>query len=288
MVINSSFNGILALTSCTPNLKSLPIVNTAFILGHCWSKAGITDDTTKDLEHILETHRKKIASQYATYILYIRKSFDHRSVDDLRSYIMSLEAFQSGSNFNTECKLLSGEKDKLEKASTICQIFDVLNSCTSYINCDIYQRMVDDYDIDHGQSEVLKYPEYLRAYFKKHKISEFIKINPKLEKCMDKTKELILKFNVERTSRLAKVIELKKEIARVLELLPSTIELYDIVDGCVLVTFHLPILVADLVFPKGKNSLSPKQKEELRSLSILWLECNENRYSFEVVAGSQG
>ena len=248
------------------------------------SKAGITDDTKMDLEHILKIHHKEIVARYASYVRYIRKSFDDRSVDDLRSYLMSLEAFQSGSNFNTKCKLLSGEKDKLEKASTICQIFDVLNSCTSYINCDIYQRIVDDHDIDHGQNEVLKYPEHLRAYFEKHKISEFIKINPKLEKCTDKTEKLILKFNVEETSRLAKVIELKKEVARILGLLPSAIQLYDIDDGCVLVTFHIPIFVADLVFPKGKKSLSPEQKEELHSSSILWLECNENRYSFEVVA----
>ena len=201
---------------------------------------------------------------------------------------MSLEAFQSGSNFNTNCKLLSGVKDELEKASTICQIFNVLNSCTSHINCDIYQRIVDDHNIDDGQSGVLKYPEYLKAYFEKHKISEFIKINPKLEKCTDKTKELILKFNVKETSRLAKVIELKKEVARIFELLPSAIQLYGIDDGCVVVTFHLPIFVADLVFPKDKKSLSPGLQEKFSSLSILWLECNENRYNFEEATGSKG
>ena len=248
-------------------------------------KEEISKDTRMDLEHILETNRKEIVARYASYVRYIRNSLDRRSVDELCSYLLSLEAFQSGSNFS--CKLLSGEKDELEKASTICQIFNVLNRCTSYINCEIYQRIVDDYDIDNGQDEVLKYPGYLKAYFEKHKISEFIKINPKLEKITDKTKGLILKFDVEETCRLAKVIELKKEVARVLELLPSAIQLYGIDDGCVVVTFHLPKFVADLVFPEGKKSLSHKQKE-LRLLPILWLECNENRYNFKEVIESQG
>ena len=100
-----------------------------------------------DLEYILDEYHRKIVAHYASYVRYIRKSFDEGSVDDLRSYLMSLEAFQSGSNFNTNCKLLSGVKDELEKASTICQIFDVLNSCTSHINCDIYQRIVRSIEV---------------------------------------------------------------------------------------------------------------------------------------------
>ena len=241
---------------------------------------SISDDTRMDLEYILDGYHKEIVARYASYVLCIRNWFKGESVADLRSYLLSLDAFQSGSNLNSCCKLLSGVKDELEKASTICQIFDVINSCTSFINCELYECMVNDHHIDQGQ-EVLRYSEHLKNYFERHKISEFIEISPKLKKCTDKSKKLILKLDIKKTSKLAKVIEIKKEIARIFKILPSAIHLYTIDDGCVDVTFCLPRLIADLIFPpECEKTLSRKEVEKFHSLSVLWLECNTHRYYF--------
>ena len=241
-----------------------------------------------DLEYILDEYHKEIVARYASYVLRIRNWFEEKkSVDTLRSYLLSLDAFQSGSNLNAHCKLLSGIKDELEKATTICQIFDVVNNCTSFINYELYECMVNDHHICTDQRpEALRYPEHLKAYFEKHRITEIIKISPKfspnLEKYIyaDKLKKLILKLDVDKTSKLAKVIEIKKDIAKIFKILPSAIQLYTIDDGCVVVTFYLPTLIANLVFPECGRTLSPEETEKFRSISVLWLECNSNRYSF--------
>ena len=217
---------------------------------------SISDDTRM---YILDGYHKEIVARYASYVLCIRNWFEEKSVANLRSYLLSLDAFQSGSNLNACCKLLQGVKDELEKASTVCQIFDVINSCTSFINCELYECMVIDHHIDQAQ-EVLRYSEHLKNYFERHKISEFIEISPKLKKCTDKSKKLI---DVKKTSKLAKVIEIKKEVARIFKILPSAIHLYTIDDGCVDVTFCLPRLIADLIFPpECEKTLSCREMEK--------------------------
>ena len=57
----------------------------------------------------------------------------------------------------------------------LSQIFDVINSCTCFINCELYECMVNDHHIDQGQ-EVLWYSKHLKKYFERHEISQFILI----------------------------------------------------------------------------------------------------------------
>ena len=84
---------------------------------------------------------------------------------------------------------------------------------------------------------------------------------------------MILKFDIESTSRLAKLKKLKSSVARILGLSPSAIQLYDIKDGCVVATFLIPTPVAELVF-NADTVLTEEQEKELRALQVLWLKCN--------------
>ncbi len=124
--------------------------------------------------------------------------------------------------------------------------------------------------------EVLRYQEHLNAYIKKYKISEFVQINPLLKQ-KNGSKELILKYDIETTCTLAKVSELTKLIA---EINPSALELVDIEDGCVIVTFLIPASVADAVFTPN-TVFTPQQEDELRAAKVLWLKCNGYTFDFK-------
>ena len=234
----------------------------------------MSPETLESLEFLLTEYRKKIVKQYASYVHCIRAAILEKgiSVSELRSYLLSLDAFQSGSN--VQCKLLSGVKDKLEAASTVYQILDtVTKDCSSFLDYEIYQCIVDQYDIDQGQ-KALNYPEYLQEYIEKHRIAELAKVIPKLNQSdAQGTKEVVLQLDIELTSKLTKIIDLKKEVARILNVMPFTIRLYSIEQGCVVVTFRLPTAVAKNVFTTEKE-FSSSDEEKFRSLSVLWLRCD--------------
>jgi hypothetical protein len=138
--------------------------------------------------------------------------------------------------------------------------------------------MVKDHHID-GDQEAMKYPEHLKAYFEKHKISEFIEINPKLAEECTKNSEKLVKLDVEKTYKLSRIIELKKEVARIFGLLPTAVTLKSISDGCVIATFHISTTVANLIFPKSRE-FSPEEEEKFRALSVVRMNCNAQIFDF--------
>ena len=149
------------------------------------SISSLDQDIRMDLEQQLEMNLEQIIGHYASYAHYILMSIKAIgiSVTDFRSYLLNLAAFQSGSN--EQCKLLSGMKAELDEADTINKIFDLVSrcNCASFFNIKIFELLVDCFGIkDTEDTRILDYPEHLKAYINMHKISEFIAINPALEK----------------------------------------------------------------------------------------------------------
>ena len=238
--------------------------------------SSLDPDIRMDLKQQLEVNFEQIIRQYGSYVNCILTSIQAKgvSVNNLRSYLVSISAFQSGF-YKEECKLLSAVKPELEKASTINEIFDLLNwNCASFFNYHIFQFLVDEYDIKDIRNR-LKYPEYLKEYVDKHKISEFIEINPALKKVKDVSSKLVLKFDIELTCKVARIEDLIA-VAKILRLRASTLQLLGIEEGCVVVPFLIPCVVADVVF-SSKKKFSTEDIEEFRASSV---ECNGCRYDF--------
>ena len=237
----------------------------------------LSDSTRKDLEYTLEKYREKIVFRYGLYVRCIRKSLQEMAIDvnELCSYLLSINAFQS--SINLHGKLLSGVASELKKARTILEVLDiVVENCSSYMNVGVFQCIVKTYGIDKGQEE-LKYPGHLKAYIEKHTIAEFVKINPKLEISGDDSKKLVLKLDIKQTCELSMIIDLQKAIASIYEdIMPSAIRLCDITEGCVVVTFCVSASVGDQVFTKEKM-LSSEEKLRLQSLSVLWIDYDDHR-----------
>ena len=239
--------------------------------------ASLSDSTRMDLEYTLEKNREEIVFQYGLYVQCMRISLQEMAINvkELCSYLLSINAFQS--SINLHGKLLSGVRSELKKASTIHEVLDiVVENCSSYLNIGVFQCVVKTYGIDKGQEE-LKYPEHLKGYIEKHTIAEFVKINPKLEISGDDLKKLVLKLDIKQTCKLSMIIDLQKAIASIYgDIMPSAIKLYDITQGCVVVTFCVPASVGDQVFTKDKM-FSLEENLKLHSLSVLWIEYDGHR-----------
>ena len=176
-------------------------------------------------------------------------------------------------------------KDGMKNASTINGIFDLIgDEYTSFLNCDIFLSILNKY-CSGVDNDTLNYPEHLKFYIDQHKINEFIRVNPKLAKINDTDEKLKFKFDIEQTSKVAKVFDLKHKIAAILGVTPSTLRLFSIEEGCLLVTFLTPAFVADKIFSAG-GILPTKQIDELRVNSVMWVKCGD--YRIEVGKKSQG
>ena len=230
-----------------------------------------------DLRQQLTLNFEDIMEKYAAYVRCIRLSLVNMkvSVRDLRAYILSLQMFK----FKHEhIKLFEHMKEKLEKADHIEAIFNLLTlEWASFLDHKIFQMIIKEFDIDQSQ-ERLKYPKYLKDYVNMHKLSEFCIINPLLENYTDASEKLVLKFDFELTNcSIGKVKECTDIIARILDLRTTALRILSIEQGCVIVTVLIPAVSVDIIFP----ALSPKQCDDLKYRSVLWLECNDHIFDFE-------
>ena len=245
------------------------------------SLSSLNSDIHTDLELQLQKNLADITRRYASYAAHILASIKVKgiSVTDFRSFLLNLTAFQPGCK--EQCKLMSGMKAELDAADDINKIFDLLScNCASFFNYEIFETLVDHYGInDTEDRKVLDYPQHLKAYINKHKISEFITINPDLEKYATGSAKLTFKFDIELTSKVARVTKLQAGVAKILGMKAATLQLLSIEKGCVTVTFHIPAEAADIIFVHNKQ-FTPGDLEDFRALSVLWLECNGKKYNF--------
>ena len=238
---------------------------------------SLDPEVREDLELQLEINLEAIRKRYAKFVFSLCECIVKTgvSVKSFQLYLVNLPALDCDDD-DEQHKLLSEVKDRIQNSDTIHDMFMILSKeCASFLNFDIFQTILDDFEIQTDKSsEALKYSEHLKAYFAGHKVSEFIEINPRLEKFTktSTSKKLTLKFNITLPSRVTKVFDLKKTVAKIMKLRPSALRLVGIEERCVLVTFLTPSFVADF---------TPEQLQEFRALPVLHLRFDDQIVTFD-------
>lgn len=215
---------------------------------------------------------------YACYVSHLCECVKKKGVDvhELCTFLLRLFAFAPSDKYHQQQDktLLSKMKVELKEAKTINDIIDLIGEeCASFLNYGIYQSILEKYcgDID---CEEFKYPEKLQAYIDQHSIKEFFDVNPQLEESTKSSKKLKFKIDIESTSKVARVVNLKSAIAKILGLKPSALRLYSVEEGCVIATFLIPAHVADAIF-SSDVVLTAEERKELRDLSVIWMKCGD-------------
>ena len=244
-----------------------------------FSPAGCDKETRKThlaLQQQLTHYRDAILDRYRRYELYIRDSVLKKgvSLDSLVEHLLYLPALNCHSD-EEKHKLLHGKREKLKNTETIRALFLLLHEeCASFLNYGVFQSIATEYGINEDCDE-LKYPEHLKAYFKKHTIAEFAKVIPRIEKRCDSSKrEITFKFDIKTTERCAKISDLELHISDILGLNVQSLELIDIKDGCVVVTFLVSAHIADAIFAENQE-FTPKQVEAFKANKLIWLKYDD-------------
>ena len=177
--------------------------------------------------------------------------------------------------------LLSAKKNEFERAASMTAIFIILKTeCSSFLNYHIFESILAGFGIG-DMHEDLKYPEMLKCYIKKHKVSEFIEVHPQLNKFSDATKELVIILNIEAICRVCAIMDLGEDVANVMKLEPHSLLIHEIKEACVVITFLIPAQVADVLFMGSvADVFSPEQEKQFRELSVKVLICNGYEFDF--------
>ena len=221
-----------------------------------------------------------IQKKYASYVDCVCTIIENKGVTakKLSAFLLTLPASTSISD-DQKFKKMSDLKDDLKGAQTVADVFFILNSkYASFLDYEIFEDMLENYGCNET-NEKLKYPVHLKGYLEKHKIEEFVRINPKLEKLNETSKKINIKFGIKKTCSLDSLKRLKEAIANILELKASTLRLLSIKKGCVQVTLLIPSSIADAIFTRDTVFTSEKERE-FRAASVLWLECNSCKFDF--------
>lgn len=222
-----------------------------------------------DLEYILVKNLREIIAKYASYVDSLRAAIEKKkiSVDNFRSYLLSMPA-----SSDEKLTLFSDVKSELKKRTTITDIFDFLKTeYASFLDYEIFDDICTHYKV----KVTLKYGILLKQYAEKHKITELANRFPQLNKTGCK-ETIAMKFDIEKTCRLAQVKDLQKHVANALGVCPSALHIYNIQDGCVIITFVISASVAEAAFTFDKAL----QKAKFRAVSALWLKYKESIFLF--------
>ena len=226
---------------------------------------------------------KGIVKCYGSFIYDIRKFINDQNIspDDFRYFLLHLDAF----DHDSEIKLLSDIGNELRGLTTATEMFVYLTTDThklvSFLNYEIIECIIDKFGTNKERREMKAYVEEVKEFAKKHKLAEFIEINPDL-KAHDAMEKVTLKVDIDEFQKLAEVMDLKCKLANILELRASTLSLLDVKKGCVVVTFLIPRSVANIIFNENREFTMEQFKEFKDMKPIRWLECGDFRFDVNI------
>lgn len=244
-----------------------------------------TDQVKDALQFQLKRNRDQIMKCYAHYVTYIHEALIKKEVDVavLKQYLLNLPALKYRDD-EEQHKLLFGKREKLQEATSVNNVISIINGECSFLNYDIFKSITEKYEIIDDSSEDLKYPEKLKDYLKKHTILELAKVFPSLESRLDSSKKkVIFKFDIKATKKASDISNLKNCIAEILDLDFMTVQIIDISEGCVVVTFSLPAHIADIIFPcHPELKFTPEQTRKFQALNVIWLKYDDRNIDFRI------
>ena len=167
--------------------------------------------------------------------------------------------------------------DKLHKATTMFEVFQIMDPHYSYFNHDPLKLLVKV----HGTSEDKKcLDDYLKSF------ASYCRAMPCAEEICgsddSRPNRIKIKFklNFDRQQLKADYVkDIIRNIARILKIKPSSLYLRSIKEGCVCLEFLMPAFLFDHIFPLTHNQLVSLYSE----LKVTAIECDQQ--NLHVVSG---
>ena len=190
--------------------------------------------------------------------------------------ILSVKAYEPAPG-ERDRSLLDEHSGEIKAAKSIADIFAILTSYWNYLNYEILKYIVKEHGTIDDHIRLKNYEEELKKFCER-RIFEL----PLFEngsgngKTFPNQEKFAVKFDKPEGITCKEVLQIRKQIAKILHVNLAAFVIYRVDVGCVQLTFLIPKFIPQEIFP-----LSYKQKSALSvETSVIWLECGQ--YTFEV------
>ena len=240
------------------------------------------NDEFVDSKYTIKQELKIVKEKFVTLLFEIRKRLNSIKIPTKKIVTSVTEYAEQFKGDRKISQLLIAEHDqqKLDSAFSIDDVFKILSKYWSFLEHQVLVNIVNQYGDRKIKEKVKEYQRELKQFFLKRKIAEL----PKPFQCSDNTElsethePIMIKLNQNDPS-WSDIIELKEKICAVLDVVPSTLQIYRIEEGCIKVTFYIPRQLAQEIF---KKSLKPEQLKALNATSVMTLSVMRESIIFTV------
>ena len=232
----------------------------------------------KDFRYLIQLDLKEIKKRFITLQFEVRESLCKKvSHKKIVAHVLSdyEDVFE-----NADCKTISlfsdADEEKLNFATSVDQVFQVLRKYWNFLKCEILYSIVDHCGDDTDQAKVKDYQEQLKSFFEKRKVSEVPK-ELMSSSSVDEMREKVLIKLDKQDPPWREITDLEFRICEILGIMPSVLLIIGVQEGCVEITFSIPKHISQLIFSKP---LTREQEEHFREESILSLSCGHIHLTF--------
>ena len=222
-----------------------------------------TKHKIENLEHVMHVDIRKIKNCFVHLQTEVEKSLRKVPLGDIKSHIRRyVQEFDPESD--KEVKLLSEEN--LHHAASIDQLFAIcLEKRWNFFDCDMLINIVEQFGDETIRTKVKVYHNHLKEFFEKRKLSE-VPEHLSLSCCTyEGYEQVVMKLDLN-DPILREIKNLKSRICEILEIMPSTLLISDIRQGCIEITFLIPVHISEYIFGKP---ITDAQREALKAASVL-------------------
>ena len=220
----------------------------------------------------LKDDTQNIMLQFYTLLSRFYKSLKRDSevaLDDLKAYLMALEAFDDDEEHRS---VFHEQKDELERANTLNEVFKVIKTFCSFFNYNLVKYLINLLGSDDDKTELEMYETKFEDYAKR-RVCE----SPKLASPTAEQTNVYVKLE-SRFSDNYSLVDLQKfriEISKILKVSPYVMRLCCVEKGCIKLTFQIPHFVEQQLFP-----LTSEQESGLVQMGVTRLSLVSGNYKY--------
>ena len=213
----------------------------------------------EDLKHVMRLDLKKIRRMFLKLQSEVRESLRQVPLQELIRHVLGyVEVFE----LNKTLQLIPEEN--LRHASSSDEVFDILQKLWNFLEYDMLISVVEHCGDKAVCKKVQEYHNHLKEFFEMRKLSE-IPEGLSLSTADETCDLVVMKLDLTDPT-LREIKDLKSKVCEILEIMPSTLLIAEIRQGCVEVTFLIQIHVSEFVFAK---TFTAAQREAFRAASVL-------------------
>lgn len=219
----------------------------------------------KLLQARLKLETRDIIKMYWKLVNTFRKSLKNRNfpLDELISYLKMLEAYDPVKEVLQEQRVSVFEEhlQQLKNATSLSDIFDVVEKYCSFFNYDIIKNMIEDFGTDNDKKELLKYIREFNQYAKRR----IYECPSNFTKGKEEGARLHLKLDSKYDERnLSALEEFQVSLCKILKVSVNSLLLCRLDAGCIEVEYQIPAFLQRGAFP-----LTSEQETALSDLGVL-------------------